>query len=397
MRWLVPVLALVACAGPLPPSAVVPEKERVASDPVASAREPDTQSPQPQAPGEEPFASECPASDAALGRVAQWLAEGWSESKPVPGAGEIEQRLREEGAPYVWSHAWTLAGRGNLRQTVSPRLRAWLTSFDDGGERRCGFAVVERSGQWVVGAVAADALADLAPVPAQVRAGSWVEVQAELRVPFSGAKVVVLGPRGVPKAIPTSANGSSVRARFAADVEGPWLVQVLADVAHGPRPVLEASLVAGAGERRGRARQPAPGEDADSPNSDPDSALYRMLNVARQSEGLPAIAREMRLDQLAMAQALALEKARRVAHDLGGGDPEARVSAAGLRLLAVGENVAHAESVARAHRALWASPSHRANILSPYFDAIGIGVVRDSSGGVWVCELFGRFADRPRE
>jgi uncharacterized protein YkwD len=99
----------------------------------------------------------------------------------------------------------------------------------------------------------------------------------------------------------------------------------------------------------------------------------------------------MRLDQLAAAQALALRGARRVAHDLGAGDPQMRVSASGLLLSAIGENVAHGASIAHAHRALWNSPSHRSNILSSYFDSIGIGAAPDADGSVWVCELFGRF------
>jgi len=159
--------------------------------------------------------------------------------------------------------------------------------------------------------------------------------------------------------------------------------------------VLEAMLIAGEGERRGSVHLPAPGEETREPSLEPDALLFQMLQAARQSEGLPAIAREKRLDLLAVEQAFALSRARRVAHDLGDGDPEARVAASGLSLSAVGENVAHAESVARAHRALWSSPSHRSNILSPYFDSIGIGIAQDSTGGVWVCELFGRFGARP--
>jgi uncharacterized protein YkwD len=50
--------------------------------------------------------------------------------------------------------------------------------------------------------------------------------------------------------------------------------------------------------------------------------------------------------------------------------------------------VAHARSIARAHRVLWASPSHRGNLLDPSFSKFGIGVARDSDGSVWVCELF---------
>jgi len=59
---------------------------------------------------------------------------------------------------------------------------------------------------------------------------------------------------------------------------------------------------------------------------------------------------------------------------------------AGLHVRVCGENVAHAETLALAHRALYASPSHRANLLSSSFDRIGVGVVRDADGSVWVTE-----------
>ena len=40
-----------------------------------------------------------------------------------------------------------------------------------------------------------------------------------------------------------------------------------------------------------------------------------------------------------------------------------------------------------AHRALWDSPSHRANMLSDAYGHIGVGVVR-KDGAVWAVELF---------
>jgi len=395
MRWLLPVVAAAACAAPTPMGASAPELDRakgITLPPTSS--EPATQSPQPEPAPERDLASACPFFDAALGRVARSLAEAWSDENPATDASEVERLLRAEGGPYVWPHAWTLAGHGDLRKLAGPRLEAWLSSFHDGGERRCGLWLAERSdGRQVLGAVAADALADLEPLPAGVRVGAWVAVRAHLRVPFNGAKVVVLGPRGAPKPVPTSTNGATVSARFAADSEGPWRVQVLADVEHGPRPVLEALLIAGPGSRREALAQRAPGEREVTLDDDPVGGLSRMLDEARKSEGFPPLPRENQLDQLARTQALALRAARRVAHDLGSGDPEARVAAAGLTLQAVGENVAHGADVAAAHRALWSSPSHRSNILSAYFDSIGIGIARDSDGSVWVCELFGRFGD----
>jgi len=41
-----------------------------------------------------------------------------------------------------------------------------------------------------------------------------------------------------------------------------------------------------------------------------------------------------------------------------------------------------------AERALWASPSHRENLLLPRFDRVGIGVARDPDGTLWVCQTF---------
>jgi uncharacterized protein YkwD len=73
---------------------------------------------------------------------------------------------------------------------------------------------------------------------------------------------------------------------------------------------------------------------------------------------------------------------------VGNGDPRTRVSAAGIASRATGENVAAASSLERAHRALWASPSHRGNVLEKRFSKIGIGVIKTSDGRVWVTEIF---------
>jgi uncharacterized protein YkwD len=82
-----------------------------------------------------------------------------------------------------------------------------------------------------------------------------------------------------------------------------------------------------------------------------------------------------------------MRRSGRTAHDVGDGSPVERVA----RVIAarrVGENVARARTLQRAHRVLWDSPSHRGNVLDAGFDALGIGVVRTDDGDVVVCELF---------
>ena len=81
-------------------------------------------------------------------------------------------------------------------------------------------------------------------------------------------------------------------------------------------------------------------------------------------------------------------QAHTVGHDVGDGDPVARVQDAGIYARHTGENVAHAPSVALAHRSLYASPSHRANLLHASFDHLGVGIADDADGSVWVVELF---------
>jgi len=157
----------------------------------------------------------------------------------------------------MWPHSWTYDGTG---PAALESMQGWLASFGDGGERRCGVALVNGGERSVLALVAVDALADLEPVPVQRRAGSWVEVNAKLLVPASDAKLLVLGPNGAPHAVPTSFDGSRARARFHADRPGAFLVQLLASVAGGPRPVLETTVYADVSPPSSFFADAAPGE-----------------------------------------------------------------------------------------------------------------------------------------
>jgi uncharacterized protein YkwD len=81
-------------------------------------------------------------------------------------------------------------------------------------------------------------------------------------------------------------------------------------------------------------------------------------------------------------------KARLVGHDVGTGDLVVRLQAAGVSVRLAGENVATAGTLEHAHRALWASPSHRGNMLLDQFNHVGVAVLRGADGTVWVTEMF---------
>lgn len=67
-----------------------------------------------------------------------------------------------------------------------------------------------------------------------------------------------------------------------------------------------------------------------------------------------------------------------------------RLSAAGVDYMRAGENLAYAPSVSVAHRGLMQSDGHRANILEPSFQRVGIGVITASDGTLMVTQVFAR-------
>jgi uncharacterized protein YkwD len=164
---------------------------------------------------------------------------------------------------------------------------------------------------------------------------------------------------------------------FNLDQPGMWRIQLLLSSERGPRPAAEAWTFVDEEPNLAAAQRPAPGEGLAAGGmsvSDLRARLLEMLNAARRSEQRLPVHRDPRLDELAQAHAEAMRESRQTAHDVGQGLPPERLRRAGFPAALIGENVSHASSLGRAHRALWDSPAHRATLLDPRFSAVGIGV-----------------------
>ena len=344
-------------------------------------------------PREASLSSACGTDDGALTRVAHELVELRARGLGAPDSEAIVAKLRAAGEPYVRPRVIVATGQApideaRLRSELGRRTRA-------GTPVRCGVAIARTPhGGEVIVTLRVDALADLAPLPTRARTGEWLSFEARLHVGARSAKLVVLGPHGTPRSVPTSLDAATglARARFALDTPGPFTVQLVADVAEGPRPLLEAKIFADVVPTPPGEEPPAPGEDAARASTDPAGdapALARMVAALRAFEGSPALAHDDKLDALAKAHAERMRDGHSVAHDLGDGDFRDRFEAEGtLDAHAVGENVAHAPTLALAHRALHASPSHRMNLLRVDYTHMGVGVARAPDGSVYVCETF---------
>lgn len=386
---------LASCSGraPVAPSSSTPAQHSAPLPEVALNGWPSaTRSPWP-ATSTSPLAAglvaHCSAEDGALDRVAARTAH-----RLVDGAGpfdesELEFLLRAEGSPFVWPRSFSFEVGALTQAQVEARIETWLGK-QARDRSRCGIADETIQGSRVIAVVTADALGDLQPLPTTVRPNSWLSLEAELGPGIDGAKVVVLGPRGAPHTVPTSFDGHRARASFSLDRAGGWIVQLVVSTANGPRPALEARVFAGVDPPRSYALESAPGE-RDVAGIDVRTlagSLTSMITAARSDSAIPALARNATLDRIAQRHAEAMRAATTTAHDVGDADPQTRVAASGIVAKNTGENVAHGKTVARAHRAIWQSPSHRSNLLDTRYDALGVGVAVDPDGSVWVCELF---------
>lgn len=395
-----PVDATVAQAAATPTSGGTDAGD-ASRDDVVWARE--TASPRPEDvvdPRERALTDACGDADVALHEVARAIASQRARGGGVPDPDVTLQRLRAAGEPHVAPRLFVASGRGSL---VDDALRA---RFDDArgsagprsndaipsrGRPRCGVAIasVGHGGELAV-AVRVEALADLAPLPMRARAGEWLTFSAEVHVPVTAAKLVVLGPHGVPRTVPTTVDPrtNAVTARFALESPGAFTVQLVGTLEDGPRPLLEARVFADTVPPTSFDDEPAPGEDADAERElPPADALARMVGALRSAEGQRPLTRDATLDALARAHAERMRQTRSVSHDLGDGDVRARFEEAGGSGRAIGENVARAASVTRIHRALFASASHRMNLLRADYTHMGIGVV-ESDGTLYACEVF---------
>jgi hypothetical protein len=335
---------------------------------------------------------ECDFEDDALEHVALRLAHREALGLPPPSSPELTFSLRASGSPHVWPRGWTLSNTPEPSDAEN-RLRSFVRSVPREGRRGCGIATTsDRNGKAVRAAVVVDALATMAPLPTTARVGAWLPLSARMLVPLAGASVVVLGPSGAPRSVPSNVRDERIDARIHVDQPGLWTIQVVATLGSGPRPVLEALVAVDSLPPETYVAVPAPGEARLVPGEAPEAALFRLVDAARRSEGLDGLARSARLDALAQQHAESMRAAGRLSHDVGRGGPAERLRAAGLDLAVLGENVARAEDASRANRSLWASPSHRGNILDHRFNTVGVGTVRGRDGTLWVCELFANFA-----
>jgi uncharacterized membrane protein required for colicin V production len=120
-----------------------------------------------------------------------------------------------------------------------------------------------------------------------------------------------------------------------------------------------------------------------------ESGMIDLVNKERTSRGLGALQRNQTLTQIGREHSEDMFKRGYFAHNTPEGKNVAdRALSRNYIYLIIGENLAYAPTLPLAHKGLMDSPGHRANILSPEFNKIGIGIMDGGVYGLMVTQVF---------
>lgn len=120
-----------------------------------------------------------------------------------------------------------------------------------------------------------------------------------------------------------------------------------------------------------------------------ENSMIVLVNKERTSRGLNTLIFDSKLREPARNHSMDMFKKGYFSHYSPEGDSVVeRAAKYQIDYMIIGENLAYAPSLQLAHQGLMNSPGHRANILSPDFRKIGVGVMNGGVYGFMFTQVF---------
>lgn len=260
-----------------------------------------------------------------------------------------------------------------------------------------GAAVRARSGLWVIVLTLSWRHTSLEAVPRSAPAGQPIAVRGQLEEGYSTPTFIIQSPDGQVRRQPAG-SGRELDMRIPTGASGAYRVEIIGRGPQGEGVIANFPVYVGQEPPRSlRLAESTSGAGGETASADEVSAeLLRLLQEERRGQGLPPLEHDPRLDAVAMAHSVDMRDHDFVAHTSPTtGTAADRVRAAELRSGLVLENIGRGYSAAEIHRGLLGSPGHRANLINPDVNAIGVGVTVDEADGrraFVATQVFLRFA-----
>ncbi len=320
-----------------------------------------------------------PADDAQLTVAARALAAKALSSSAADAAGllSVTDAISKAGG---WDPSPTAvlikAPRDQLLQELGR-----TGSLANEPTSAIGVGVVERDGRAALCVLLAVRKFQLEPVKRRFpRPSGSLPVCGHLSPSLDGAELFVTRPSGAVERRPMVVTGARACGAFAATTVGRHTVEVLGKGPRGPevsalffvdvgsaaaavdQQIIEPSTVAG-----GRA------------------AVVARINALRATMGLTPVRVDDTLEGVAQRWANRLASEGFFAHvDPQGGELKGRLSAAGYRFTAAGENLGASSGPLAAHFGIEHSPGHRLNLLEVAHRSVGVGIANRAEDGLTV-------------
>lgn len=136
------------------------------------------------------------------------------------------------------------------------------------------------------------------------------------------------------------------------------------------------------------------GQQIQVPNLDAvktmETEVIKLVNVERSKRGLQALQTNWQLCRVARYKSQDMANKNYFSHTSPTyGSPFTMMQNFGIKFSAAGENIAKGQRTPQEVMVSWMnSPGHRANILSPVYNQIGVGVAKDASGRYYWTQQF---------
>jgi uncharacterized protein YkwD len=125
------------------------------------------------------------------------------------------------------------------------------------------------------------------------------------------------------------------------------------------------------------------------PNEQMENHMLVLVNEERKKAGLKPLEKDIAMRIVARLHSKDMFQKGYFSHiNLDNKSPFDRMRAHGIIYRAAGENLALSQTVEIAHLGLMNSPGHRANILNPKFNRVGIGIMDGGIYGIMVTQNF---------
>ncbi len=270
-------------------------------------------------------------------------------------------------------------------------VKRGIATANETGSTHFGLCATHRNARWQLVLVLDRRAVVMKPVPATLSRPGVVHFDARLTNGLKDPVVVVTQPDG--SVVKPQLQHSSGRVHGDLSLsEGLWGIEL---IGKGPRGNEVAANMAIAvavpiSQAIDLTSEAPPDTDAD----DVARQLRTLIALDRARAGLGALSVSAELGRVALAHSLEMRDTRTFGHvSRRTGSSLERVARAGVSAWNLRENLARGYSAREIHALLMLSPAHRAAILSPTVDRLGLGVARHEDqgrSGFYVTELFAR-------